>query len=543
MDRTPTSMAMHQPAADPSLNIQALRRHLQARTPQYRVRLVETHISWVLLCGPVAYKLKKPVRLGFLDFSTAQARRHACDEELRLNRRFAPALYIDVVPVCGTAAAPTLAGTDPAIDHAVRMHRLAAGSLFSERLAAGRLAPTHVDRLAQRMAEFHRNASAAPAASGFGTPAAIEAATNQVLAGFAARGQPVAATAALRSWLAHQAAELRPIWEARRSAGWVREGHGDLHLANAAVHNGEAIAFDCIEFDPALRWIDVMSDAAFMVMDLMAHGRRDLGFRFLDAWLERTGDHAGLAVLRYYLVYRALVRALVTALRPPQRGRRRLAPDYPAVAHALTAAGDARLMITHGVSGSGKTFVSQQLLEQAGAIRVRSDVERKRLFGLDPLQQSASFVPEGIYGPDATERTFAALRERAAAALRAGYPTLVDATFLLRSERMKFVALAAELQVPFTILHCHAPVDRLRRRIAARQAAQCDASEAGLEVLQRQTILQEPLDEAEQRHVIDVDTADGIDVDALCARWRKAAPPCRERPSTKLRGCGRNASG
>ena len=228
-------------------------------------------------------------------------------------------------------------------------------------------------------------------------------------------------------------------------------------------------AFDCLEFDPALRWIDVFSDIAFLVMDLLAHGRGDLAFRFLNAYLDDSGDHAGLPVLRWYLVYRALVRALVARIRSGQGGAAG-GPDHLALALRLATEGDARLLITHGVSGSGKSWVAQRLLQQAQAIRLRSDVERKRLFGLRALDASASLVSGGIYGQGATQRTYAHLREVAAVALAAGQRVIVDAAFLRRNERDEFRRLAQACRVPFTLLHCTAPHELLRQRVQARGA-------------------------------------------------------------------------
>jgi hypothetical protein len=504
----------------PPLDIAALQRELtvQSREP---VRLVETHVSWVLLCGALAYKLKKPLRLGFLDFTSVQARRHACEEEVRLNRRLAPNLYIDVVTVRGTPPEPRWHGSGPVIDHAVRMRRFPDGALFTERLAAGGLTGAHVDRLARRIAAFHEAAPVAEADGPYGRPPDIEAAARQVLEALALH-ESDGALIPLSRWLDEEARRLAPVWEARRERGRVREVHGDLHLANAVVVDGDVLAFDCIEFDPALRWIDVASDAAFVVMDFLARGRRDFAFRFLDGWLERTGDHAGLPVLRHYAVYRALVRALVARLRgAPVPGE----PDYPALARRLAGPGDARLMITHGVSGSGKSFVAQRVLEQAGAVRLRSDVERKRLFGLGPLQRSATLVPGGIYTEDATRRTFATLHERARLALQSGYPTLVDAAFLRARERDSFRALAAELHVPFAILYCHARPEALRHRVEQRQRQGRDASEADVAVLEHQLETHEPLGEAERREAIVVDTGQPLDVAGIVARWTAVTTP------------------
>jgi predicted kinase len=404
------------------------------------------------------------------------------------------------------------------------MRRFPDGGLFSERLAAGLLSAAQVERLARNIAQFHLAAPVADAASPYGTPQAIEAATSAVVASIASQGDP-ADLAPVRRWLDAQAPLLRPVWMERRALGRVREGHGDLHLANATVLDGEVVAFDCIEFDPGLRWIDVMNDVAFMVMDLLAHERRDLAFRFLDTWLESTGDHRGLTVLRHYLVGRALVRALVARLRPPPaRGQADATPDYLSLARRIAdAPADARLLITHGVAGSGKSWVTQRLLEHVGAVRLRSDVERKRLHGLAPLERSAPFVPGGIYGEDATRRTYDTLLERAAWALRAGWPTLVDATFLRRAERERFARLAADLDVPFAVLHCHAPAATLHERILARAHGQRDASEADEAVLAQQQRSPDPLTDEERRRTLDVDTTQPLDVGRIARCFRDAA--------------------
>jgi aminoglycoside phosphotransferase family enzyme/predicted kinase len=475
--------------------------------------LVQTHISWVLLDGMFAWKIKKPVRLSFLDFSELATRRRLCEEELRLNRRLAPALYLDVVPIGGTPDAPQLASDGPAIEYALRMQQFAAGALLSERLAAGTLQPLHLDRLAQRLAAFHRAAAMAAPDSLYGTPRMIEDTALQVLDGLAQCGC-AHDYVMLRRWLLAEGARLHDTWLRRRAEGRVREGHGDLHLANAVVLGDEATAFDCIEFDPALRWIDVLSDIAFLVMDLLAHERGDLAFRFLNAYLDDSGDHAGVPVLRYHLVQRSLVRALVTRLQGGAGG-----PDYLGLAQRLTEPPDARLLITHGVSGSGKSVAAQALLEQAQAIRLRSDVERKRLFGLAALDDSVSRVPGGVYGADATRHTYARLRELAAIALDAGHRVIVDAAFLRSDERDDFRRLARDKRVPFGILHCEAPPELLRERVRARRARADDASEADVSVLERQLVTQQPLRAHELAQAITVDSALPLTASTLAARW------------------------
>ncbi|MES2090995.1 MAG: AAA family ATPase [Pseudomonadota bacterium] len=492
---TPASAAIN---SDAVKLVEALRVKLKAT-------LVETHISWVLLGAEFAWKIKKPVRLSFLDFGDLAKRQHLCEEELRLNRRLAPTLYLDVLAIRGTPDDPSLEGDGPVIEYALRMKRFAEGALLSERLAAGQLEPAQLDRLAQGLASFHRTADVAPAHSPYGTARAIEETVLQVVDGLSQQGC-AADCAVLHPWLKEQSRQLSDVWRQRKAEGQIREGHGDLHLANAVVLGEEVTAFDCIEFDPALRTIDVLSDVAFLVMDLLAHERPDLAFRFLNAYLDESGDQAGLPVLRYYLVYRALVRGLVARL--SGHGKAADQPDYLALARRLTDPPDARLLIMHGVSGSGKSVVAQQLLEHAQAIRLRSDVERKRLFGLQALDDSTGRGPgpSGVYEAEATRRTYARLRELAACVLSAGYRVIVDATFLRAADRADFHRLAKELRVPFTILHCHAPPEILRERVHTRRARGDDASEADLSVLERQLVMCEPLLAPEQVCAITVDT-------------------------------------
>ncbi|MCD6732620.1 MAG: AAA family ATPase [Burkholderiaceae bacterium] len=503
---------------------EALRRVLQ-RAGDPPVAAIETHISWVLLDGRFAWKVKKPVRLGFLDFEDLATRKRYCDEELRLNRRLAPQLYLEVVPIFGSVDAPQLGGAGEPIEYAVKMRQFEPGALLSERLAAGRLDAVQLERLAGRLALFHDEAPAAGTDTPFGSAARIEADTTQVLDGLAAFVAP-AVLAALRERLDARARGLRTLFERRKAAGRVREGHGDLHLANAVALGDDITAFDCIEFDPGLRWIDVCSDIAFLAMDLLAHDRPDLAFRFLDAWLAASGEHDGLPALRYYLVYRALVRALVARIRAAQAGGSGAhpadhpgGPDYLGLAQRLEREHDPRLLVTHGLSGSGKSHLSQRLLERAGAIRLRSDVERKRLFGLGALHDASAGPGEGIYAADATQSTYERLLVLAMHSLDAGYPTIVDATFLRARERDAFRDAARSRGVPFTILHCRAEPSLLRERVVARHAGRSDASDADLAVLERQLAGQEPLRDDERAVAIEVDTGQPVDVDALAARW------------------------
>ena len=499
---------------------------------QRGARLIETHISWVLLDGQDAWKLKKPLHLPFLDASTLARRHQLCEEELRLNRRMAPSLYLDVTPITGTPDSPELGGTGPAIEYAVHMRQFPKGALLGELLASGQVQPTQLDDFARHLAGFHRSAEVAPTSSPYGSPQLVEQTTRDVLRNLADIGGE-ALSAPFAAWFDTQAPLLRPLWAQRQAQGRIVEGHGDLHLANVVLLDGSLIGFDCIEFDPGLRWSDPLSDVAFLVMDLMAYQRTDLAFRFLNAYLDASGDHAGLPVLRHYLVYRALVRALVARIKAG-KGQVPAGPDYLALAHRLIAPTAPRLLITHGVSGSGKTFVSQGLLEQAGAIRVRSDIERKRLFGAaQPAAQPAGATPSGsgdldanpLYNRDRTQATYAHLLFLAELCLKAGWPIIVDATFLDSSERERFLRVAIKQSVPFAILHCEAPRTTLENRLQARQQAAQDASDADAGVLAKQLQRDTALRPEEAGYTFQADATQPDWAQRLARAWLTDQPP------------------
>jgi aminoglycoside phosphotransferase family enzyme/predicted kinase len=480
------------------------------------IELLETHISWVLLAGDYDYKIKKPVSLGFVDFSTLAARRACCEEELRVNRRTAPMLYLDVVPITGNADAPVMDGEGPAIEYAVRMRRFAQEALLDRMARQCTLLPAHVDSLARTVAEFHGTVARAAPEGAFGTPAEILDEVRGNFVQFAAFGSDEKARALcdeLRAWTGSGFASLEEAFACRKREGFVRECHGDLHLGNVTLVDGEPVLFDAIEFNQALRWIDVMSDIAFALMDLHRHGLPGLAHRLLDAYLCATGDYAGLRVLRFYLVYRAMVRAKVACIRLWQPGVAAADRDAAArevrahldLAQRLSRRGSPALIAMHGLSGSGKTTASQYLLEALGAIRVRSDVERKRLHGLAAQSRTNSPPGDGLYTPEADRLTFARLAQLADECLAAGYPVIVDATFLARKWREFFRDFARERGAPFVLVACAAPKAVLRARLESRRRENVDASEADLAVLDRQIASLEPLatDELDAALIVD----------------------------------------
>ncbi len=486
-----------------------------------KVRLVETHISWVLLAGRYAYKIKKAVNLEFLDFTRLEARRLYCAEEIRLNRRLAPAIYLDVIPIGGSPDKPGF-GVQPAIEYAVRMRRFAMANQLDKLLARGKLAPDVMDRLAATLAAFHGNVPHVNLDTEYGTPAAIRDAAMQnfvQLQSLLIACTDRDAVAALRTVSQREFAACHQLLAQRREKGFVRECHGDLHLGNVVLIGSQPVPFDGIEFNPGLRWIDVMNEAAFMVMDLLYHRRSDLAYNFLNGWLEATGDYAGMGVLRFYLAYRAAVRAKVNAIRAFQtkRGDQRALAACRGYLELATGCFVRRcaLLITHGLPGSGKSTFALATAGRLQAIRIRSDVERKRIFGMNPLEKSHSGAAAGIYSVEATRLTYERMHDLARGVLSAGFPVIVDAAFLRQHERERFRSLALHMQVPFAIMSVQASDDILHARIKHRQEAAGDASEADIDVLKMLQASQQPLSQHELACTVKVlNDSNGIVIDA-----------------------------
>ena len=483
----------------------------------------------MLLTGRYAYKLKKPVNLGFADFSTLDLRRRYCEAELALNRRLAPELYLDVVAITGTPDRPALGGAGAPIEYAVRMREFPQDALASRALARGAFGATDVDALAALVADFHGRIEVADASGPYGT--AVEIRTLALdnfgeLLPLASDDAERSELGGLRAWTEDEHARHAAAFDARRREGFVRECHGDLHLNNIAVVDGRLAIFDCIEFNDRLRWIDVMNEVAFTVMDLGDRGRPDLGSRYLGRWLEITGDYEGVALLRFYFTYRAMVRAKVRRLRAEQlaRGAERDAAltryrSYLDLAREATRPQRPALVVTHGLSGSGKTAATEALVERCGAIRVRTDVERKRLHGLAATSGSRSAIGTGLYTDAATRATYDRALALALAVANAGYLAVVDGTFLRRSERDQARRCAEAAGLPFAILDFTAPEGTLRARIAARRAAATDASEADLAVLAHQQAMQEPLADEERADVVAFDASAPLERARDASAW------------------------
>jgi len=491
--------------------------------PVKNIELIETHISWVILTGDFAYKIKKPVDFGFLNFSTLEKRYTCCLNELRLNRRLAPAIYLDVMSISGTRDKPVINADGEAFEYAVKMRQFPQSAQLDCMLAAGELNVGHMDAIAHMVANFHQNINIADDTMDYGNNNVIyqpvEENFNQIREHLDIR--PYANTLALlQSWSKSTFVKLESIFKQRKCDGFVRECHGDMHLRNLVWLDTGPTAFDCIEFNSRLRWIDVISEIAFLVMDLQDRQQQQLANRFLNSYLEVTGDYAGLSVLPFYLCYRALVRAKVDALRLEQKNiavedRQQSLTEFESYLQLATTYTDVstpKLIIMRGLSASGKSTVSQQLLDATGMIRIRSDVERKRLFEATLTNKTSNEINAGIYSEQASQQTYAKLAELTSQVISAGYSVIVDAAFLKHEQREPFQQLAERLGVAYIILEITAPADVLRQRIAERQN---DVSDADLAVLEHQLANWQPLYDDEKDNAFSVNTGDVFEIGAL----------------------------
>ncbi|HUG20149.1 MAG TPA: AAA family ATPase, partial [Planctomycetaceae bacterium] len=474
------------------------------------VELIETHLSCLFLVGDRAYKLKKPVDFGFVDFTTLEQRKFYCEEELRLNQRTAAELYRGVRTITGTVDSPRLDGDGPVLDYVVEMERFSQDDLLSRWERDGRLTFEHMDQLAESIASFHEKCPIASADSPFGASDRIIHTMNQnfeFLSDDRLPSEVHSRIQNLKMWAMLRHLELEEWFSDRKTAGRIRECHGDMHLDNLIMRHGKITAFDGIEFNEDFRWIDTISEIAFCAMDLAHRGHPELSHHFVNRYLEITGDYSSLKGLPYYLCERAMVRAKVTWLRilqnPGDAEQKQLHEElnrFVALAERYAFERPNGLILMCGVSGSGKSFGAEKIVHELGAIRIRSDVERKRIAaetGLDP---------EDLYSSEMTKDTYARLHQLAVMSIRQGALVVLDATYNNIFWRTLELGSAKGCQVPFRILFMTASEEVLQDRIRRRQQAGTDPSDADLLVLAEQLRARDPISEAEREFTIDVDT-------------------------------------
>lgn len=497
--------------------------------PVESFQVLETHISQVILTGDYAYKIKKPMDFGFLDFSTLEKRRHFCEEEVRLNQRLAAPLYLDVIPITGTPEEPIINGPGEPFEYAVRMRQFSQDHLFDGLQEQGRLTAERLSELARQVARFHDSLPPVPDDKPLGTPEAIYAAMqenfDQIRPLLDGDQQLEHQLEALEAWTRSTFERQHDLITQRRAEGLVRECHGDLHLANITLYEDRVTVFDCIEFNEPFRWIDVINDLAFLLMDLESRREFTLASHTLNAYLEWRGDYDGLSLLPLYKAYRAMVRAkiaLFTRNNPgladaQKNGLQQQYRDYVNLAEQYTSIPNPFLLVTTGLSASGKSTVSHALASELRLIRLRSDVERKRMAGLEPLERSGSNVREDLYSEATNRKTYHRLAELSQQLLQSGLGVIVDAACLREHERALLGSVAENLALPFALIHCEAPEEMRRQWIRARTG---DASEADEALLEQQKDWEEPLSDDEKTHTIHIRTDEPMAAGELAHRIR-----------------------
>jgi len=500
--------------------------------PVHEVRLVETHVSWVLLTGEFAYKIKRPVCYPFVDLRSRERRTWFCLEELRLNRRFAPQLYVDVCAITMVAGEARIGGSGELIEHAVKMRQFSREEELDTLLAHGRIEPAELAAFGRQLAAIHSGLPVAEPGSAWGDPASVRAALSRNLeecAQVAAVFATAPAVQGLRPMLERYLDAAAPWLTGRRLNGRVRECHGDLHSGNIVRQGSHLTAFDCMEFEPAFRWIDVAEEIAFLLADLEARQCPRHAQAFLDGYLAQSGDYQACRVLDLYKAHRALVRAKVAALGEPRpipggmpaatapEGARLLHLAYLECARRALSHKQPVLVLMSGLSGSGKTWLATRLAPMLGSVHVRSDVERKRLAGLSEHARSGASIGQGLYSRGFSTQVYEHLASAAEHVLCGDYSVIVDATFARRDDRRRFGELSRQLGVALILIHCRAPPDVLRSRVGQRYEQGTDASEADVAVLRWQQEHWDPIGADEHLAVIEVETAT-VDIGALAHR-------------------------
>ena len=480
------------------------------------IKLIQTHVSYVFLTGDYAYKVKKPVNFGFLDFSTLAKREHFCREELRMNQTLAPDIYLEVLPITTAADKFSLEGKGEASEYTLKMQQFPQENLLSEMFASGKLTEAHMAELGTLVAQFHAQTSTNEYILSFGDIPAIKAAFTenyQQTEKYIGTVQTQQQYQETQQFTDNFFATRAELFKSRQQQHKIRECHGDLHLRNICLWQDRIQLFDRIEFNEPFRFVDVMYDVAFAVMDLDARGRKDLGNIFLNTYLEHTGDWEGVQVLALYLSRQAYVRAKVTsfllddpAIAPADKEQAsQTAAAYYQLAWRYTKTDRGKLILMSGLSGSGKTTVARQVAKQIGAIHLRSDAVRKHLAGMSIHDRGG----ESLYSAEMSQKTYDRLLKLGLMLAAQGFPVILDAKYDRIDRRQQAIQQAESQNIPVNILHCTAPTEVLLERLATRSQ---DISDATPTLLTSQQATAEPFTAAEQTYVTTIDTTQELEL-------------------------------
>ena len=469
------------------------------------ITTIETHISIVFLTGPYAYKLKKNVNFGFLDFSTLANRKKFCELEVKLNKRYAPQLYIDVLAIYldynqQVTLDATKAHSAP-IDYLVKMNQFDPNQVLGRRLQNHGLTTAQVEALAFQISNFHTNAERVDQNSLLGEPETILqpmldnfGTLYDSLIGHQQENQKRLLDE-LHTWTLQTFGSLQSFIKQRKLNGYVRACHGDLHVDNITLIDGQPVLFDGIEFNENFRWIDVISDLAFLLIDLDFRDQQPLKRMVLSLYLSRTNDYNALKLISLYEVYRSLVRAKITALRAAQlpidslshKLKMQTTSAYINLAHHYSQRNsEPKLILLQGVSGSGKSYLANSLLELIDAIVISSDRTRKQLFGINPLDRVCESEVSELYGAEMSQKTYQTLLAQSQTILSQGMNVIVDATFLKKEHQRPFIKLAKELECPAFIIYIESSVETSLYAIQNRLQLNDNPSDADQQVMHRQ---------------------------------------------------------
>ncbi len=483
------------------------------------VELVQTHASYIFLAGDFVYKIKKPVRYDFLDFTTLEKRKFFCEEEIRLNRRLAPSVYLEVVPLSRNQQGTLVRGEENIVEYAVKMRRLPDDRMLKTLLRANPADLEPIAPIARTVAAFHKEAQTGGRIDEGGSLAAIRKNTEE---NFDETKKFIDVTIARHAYefiadftRAFLSAN-EPLLASRVSRHHIRDCHGDLHMEHICMTDGVVI-FDCIEFNERFRFIDTAAEIAFLMMDLDFHGYARQADLFGRTYMEHSGDTQAARLIDFYRAYYAYVRGKVTSLRLLSNGLPAAARDeittlasrYFDLAYAYAARLEKPvLMLTAGLIGSGKSYQARSLESLLGARVIRTDVLRKEMLGITPSEKHADDFGKGIYADDITERTYARAFELAEAGLRAGHPVILDASFGDRAKRKAAGRLAEKVGVPFYVLDCVCPDDVVVKRLERRARDLDNPSDGRWEILTEQKKIFHPIDEMDACHYFRIDTSD-----------------------------------
>ncbi|MEM6838957.1 MAG: AAA family ATPase [Cyanobacteria bacterium P01_C01_bin.120] len=499
-------------ASLPPLIEQMLQPEFYPHDVQTPIQLMQTHVSYVLLTGEFAYKVKKPVDFGFLNYSTLEKRQHFCAEELRLNQRAADSLYLDVLPIGQAGDRFQLGDADNVVEYVVKMRQFPQSALLSQMFEQGDLTAALLQQLAEAIADFHLTAKTNDYIRAFGTVENVRQSIDEnydQTAGFIGGPQTQQQFDETKAYTDQFFATQQGLLQQRLEQDKIRACHGDLHLNNICYWQNQLLLFDCIEFNEPFRFVDVMFDIAYIIMDLTVAERQDLAASFLSHYVECTGDWEGLQVLPLYVSRQSYVRAKVTSflLGDPsidaavKQAASAKAAKYYTLAWSYVQPQTGRLLMMCGLSGAGKSTVAQELSRQLGAIYLRSDAVRKHLAGV-PLRDRGD---DSLYTPEMNQKTYERLTELGGLLASQGYTVILDAKFDREATRQLAIAQAQTLNLPLTIVHCQAAPEVLAQRVRDRQG---DIADATVAVLAQQTL--EPFTAAESPYVKSIDTTQAL---------------------------------